>query len=137
MQSILPLIPQRPPFVMVDHLTHCDEVSSRTTLQVKAENVLVYNGHLTEAGLTENIAQTAAAGVGYVALQNNEPILTGYIGAVKDLEVYKLPSVGDILETEVIIEKQIFDVTIISGTVKCKDQLIAKCEMKIFIQKLN
>jgi predicted hotdog family 3-hydroxylacyl-ACP dehydratase len=132
--GILPLIPQRPPFVMVDQLVSCDEICSRTTLRVREDNVLVADGELSEAGLIENIAQTAAAGVGYVAQQSGEPILTGYIGAIKNLEVFALPGVDDIIETEVTIEKHIFDVTMISGNVKCKGVLLAKCEMKIFIK---
>jgi predicted hotdog family 3-hydroxylacyl-ACP dehydratase len=119
---------------MVDQLVSCDEISSHTTFRVTEENVLVYNGELSEAGLIENIAQTAAAGVGYMAQQNDGPVLTGYIGAIKNLEVFELPKVGDILETEVTIKNQIFEVTIISGVVKCRGALLAICEMKIFIK---
>lgn len=119
---------------MIDELVSWDEVSSRTTTLIREENVLVYDGELSEAGLTENIAQTAAAGAGYVAQQHNNPILTGYIGAIKNLEIFSLPKVGDLIETEVIIENQIFDVTIISGSVKCRGVLLAQCEMKIFIK---
>jgi predicted hotdog family 3-hydroxylacyl-ACP dehydratase len=120
---------------MIDRLVGCDETCSNTTLQVTAENVLVYNGELSEAGLMENIAQTAAAGVGYVTLKNNEPILVGYIAGVKNLEIFALPKVDDVIETTVIIKTQVFDVTIISGSIKCKDELLATCEMKIFIKK--
>ena len=134
-EHITSYIPQRPPFVMVDRLISCDETCSTTTLQVTAENVLVYNGELSEAGLMENVAQTAAAGVGYVTLKNNEPVLIGYIAGVKNLEIFALPKVGDVIETTVIIKTQIFDVTIISGSIKCKDELLATCEMKIFIKK--
>jgi predicted hotdog family 3-hydroxylacyl-ACP dehydratase len=134
-ENITAYIPQRPPFVMIDNLVGCDETCSNTTLQVTAENVLVYNGELSEAGLMENIAQTAAAGVGYVTLKNNEPILVGYIAGVKNLEIFALPKVGDVIETTVIIKTQVFDVTIISGSIKCKDELLATCEMKIFIKK--
>jgi len=134
-ENILTLIPQRPPFVMVDTLVSCDETGSHTTLLVKEENVLVYDGELSEAGLVENIAQTAAAGVGYLTQQNGLPIATGYIGAIKNLEVFALPKTGDTIETTVAIETHVFDVTIISGVVKCNGVMLAKCEMKIFIQK--
>jgi predicted hotdog family 3-hydroxylacyl-ACP dehydratase len=133
-KDILSVIPQRPPFVMIDELVGCDEFSSDTTLRVKQENILVYNGELSEAGLIENIAQTAAAGVGLNAQQSGEPILTGYIGAVKNLEIFALPQTGDVIETRVTIETQVFGVTIISGSIRCKGTLLAKCEMKIFIK---
>jgi predicted hotdog family 3-hydroxylacyl-ACP dehydratase len=133
--DITSIIPQRPPFVMIDQLLSCDEVCSVTSFQVKQENVLVENGELSEAGLTENIAQTAAAGLGYVTLKNNAPVVIGYIAAIKNLEVFALPKVGDVIETNVTITNQIFDVTIITGIVKCSGILLAKCEMKIYLKK--
>lgn len=133
--DILSIIPQRPPFVMVDRLISCDdENGTHTTFVVKEDNILVYNNELTEAGLVENIAQTAAAGAGYISQLTGEPISTGYIAAIKNLEVFALPQIGDVIETRVVIINKIFEVTIISGTVECKGILLAKCEMKIFIK---
>ncbi|NVM64815.1 putative hotdog family 3-hydroxylacyl-ACP dehydratase [Mucilaginibacter sp. SG538B] len=133
-QDILPLIPQRSPFVMIDKLLSSTDDNTVTSLQVKADNVLVSDGELSEAGLTENIAQTAAADAGYAAQQLGKPVQPGFIGAVKNLEVFALPKVGDTIETEVKIENQVFDVTIIKGKITCKGITIAQCEMKIFIQ---
>jgi predicted hotdog family 3-hydroxylacyl-ACP dehydratase len=133
--DITSVIPQRPPFVMIDELVSCNEISSITTFQVKAENLLVHNGKLSEAGITENIAQTAAAGLGYVTLQSNSPIEIGYIAAVKNLEIFAQPEVGDVIETNVTIINRVFDVTIVSGSSKCDGILLAKCEMKIFLNK--
>jgi predicted hotdog family 3-hydroxylacyl-ACP dehydratase len=133
--NITSVIPQRPPFVMIDELVSCNEISSITTFQVKAENLLVHNGKLSEAGITENIAQTAAAGLGYVTLQSNSPIEIGYIAAVKNLEIFAQPEVGDVIETNVTIINRVFDVTIVSGSSKCDGILLAKCEMKIFLNK--
>ena len=133
--NITSIIPQRPPFVMIDELISCNETCSITTFQVKAENVLVRNGKLSEAGITENIAQTAAAGLGYVTLQSNDPIEIGYIAAVKNLEIFAQPEVGDTIETNVTITNRVFDVTIVSGSVECGGILLAKCEMKIYLKK--
>lgn len=120
---------------MIDGLVSCNETGSITTFQVKAENLLVQDGKLSEAGITENIAQTAAAGLGYVTLRSNSPIEIGYIAAVKNLEIFAQPEVGDVIETNVTIINRVFDVTIVSGSVKCGDIPLAKCEMKIFLNK--
>jgi len=133
--NITAIIPQRPPFVMIDQLITCDEVYSSTTFLIKADNLLVEDGELSEAGIIENIAQTAAAGFGYITQQNKKPIAAGYIAAVKNLEIFALPKVGEIIETSVAITNQIFDVTIISGSVKCNGTLLASCEMKIYIKE--
>jgi hypothetical protein len=57
----------------------------------------------------------------------------GYIGAVKNFEVFDLPRVNEELETEIIVTNQIFDITVITGMVTCNEKLMARCEMKIFI----
>lgn len=120
---------------MVDELVFSDEYITRTSFRISGDNVLVVNGEFTEAGLMENIAQTAAAGTGYIAQAGNKPVALGYIGSVKNFEVFELPKVNDELLTEVKIEEQVFDMTVISGTVKCNDVLMARCEMNIFISK--
>jgi 3-hydroxymyristoyl/3-hydroxydecanoyl-(acyl carrier protein) dehydratase len=127
-------IPQREPFVMVDKLLMNNDLLTRTSFFVAADNVFVEENELSEGGLLENIAQTAAAGTGYSALTDNKPVSIGYIGAVKNFEVLALPNVGDTLNTEIKIENQVFDVSVISGTVYVHEKLIASCEMKIFLK---
>jgi predicted hotdog family 3-hydroxylacyl-ACP dehydratase len=134
-QNIVSLIPQRPPFVLVDALISTDETLTRSYFLVKENSPLMQNGVLQEAGLIENIAQTAAARAGYFSLAASKPVQLGYIGAVKNLQVYGLPKINDRLETEVAVINQVFDVTVISGKVSCGNQLLAQCEMKIFISQ--
>jgi predicted hotdog family 3-hydroxylacyl-ACP dehydratase len=134
-ENMLNLIPQRPPFVMVGNLLHSDEKLTRTSFLVREDNIFVENGELKEPGLIENIAQTAAAGAGYKAKLNNNPVAVGYIGAVKNLEIFAMPKINDELITEVTICPDFYrdDVTIISGKSWCNEKLMAQCEMKIFI----
>ncbi|POY36540.1 3-hydroxyacyl-ACP dehydratase [Solitalea longa] len=133
--DIISLIPQRAPFVMVDELLLTDEKCSRTKFSINAENLFVENGKFTEPGLVENIAQTAAARVGYIANQLQQAVPVGFIGAVKNLEVFSLPNVNETIETEIAIENEVFNVTVISGKVWCNDALLAQCEMKIVINQ--
>lgn len=129
------LIPQRPPFVMVDKLLSVTETSTTTVFSIRADNIFVENGRFKEPGLVENIAQTAAARAGYVSQTENKPVLVGYIGAVNNLQVFLLPKTGDELITEITIENQIFDVTLISGKITCNGEPVAQCKMKIFISQ--
>ncbi len=135
MEDILLLIPQRPPFVMVDALLAADDTSATTRFEVKAEHAFVEDGLLTEPALIENIAQTAAARMGHLCRLRNEPVPVGFIGAVQQWQVMGLPSVGDILDTTIVIKNQVFDVTIVSGTVRSNQKVLATCDMKIFINK--
>jgi predicted hotdog family 3-hydroxylacyl-ACP dehydratase len=132
-EDILSLIPQRSPFVMIDKLIYADEKFSRSVLKVREGNIFVKKGELAEPGLVENIAQTAAAGIGYICRIEKQPVRVGYIGAIQNLEIAALPKINDEIETEVVVKNQIFNVTIISGRIRCNDKLLAQCEMKIFI----
>ena len=134
-ENIETLIPQRPPFVMIDKLLAFNETTTRTGLHIKTDNIFVEHGLFKEPGLVENIAQTAAARAGYIAKTENKPVLTGYIGAINNLQIIMLPKTGDELITEITIENQIFDITLISGKISCNNELIAQCKMKIFINQ--
>ena len=134
-KDIQSFIPQRPPFVMIDKLLSVDEAVIRTGFNIKSDNIFVEDGEFKEPGLVENIAQSAAARAGYISRRENKPIPVGYIGAVKNLEIYSFPKTGDELITEITIENQIFDVTIISGTISCKGAVLAQCQIKIFIDQ--
>jgi predicted hotdog family 3-hydroxylacyl-ACP dehydratase len=133
--NILPLIPQRDPFVMIDTLKDCDDTSAKTSFTVKDENIFVKDGILGEPALIENIAQTAAARIGYICGKENKPVPVGFIGAVQQLEVLCLPRAGDVLETEISIKNQVFNATIISGNIRSGNKPLATCEMKIFINQ--
>jgi predicted hotdog family 3-hydroxylacyl-ACP dehydratase len=134
-QSAIPLIPQKAPFIMVDELLNADATTARCSFIIPEDNPLIIDGIFQEGGLLENIAQTAAAQAGYMAQTENKPVTAGFIGAVKDFEVFALPKTGDELLTEITVEDQVFDVTVITGKVWHGDMLLASCEMKIFIQQ--
>ncbi|HRP55267.1 3-hydroxyacyl-ACP dehydratase [Agriterribacter sp.] len=137
MKDILAFIPQRRPFVMIDELLFAGDNSAVTKFKVTADNLFTAGGQLTEPALVENIAQTAAARMGYICNQKKEPVPVGFIGAVQNLRIMALPGLNDELETEIVIKNQVFDVTVIAGKVSCRGAVLAQCEMKIFIQSTN
>jgi predicted hotdog family 3-hydroxylacyl-ACP dehydratase len=132
-ENILSFIPQRPPFVMVDEIIDSGETITRSKFLIKAGNIFVENGMMKEPGLVENIAQTAAARAGYISQKENKPVSLGYIGSIRNLQITGFPKVNEEIITEIKIENQIFDVSIISGKISCNETILAQCEMKIFI----
>lgn len=128
-------IPQKPPIVMIDAILQCDEVSVTTQLEIQANNIFVRDNFLQEPGVIENMAQTAAAKAGYEAKKLNADPFLGFIGAIKDLKIFTLPKVGDILKTTVTVKMDVMGITLIGATSACGDTKIAECEMKIVIQK--
>ncbi|RYE24347.1 MAG: 3-hydroxyacyl-ACP dehydratase [Sphingobacteriales bacterium] len=128
-------IPQAAPFIMVGEVLEANEQLSKTSFTVAKDNILVKNGHFTEGGLVENMAQTAAAGMGYRGKQEGKHPIVGFIGALKNLHVNELPKVGDVLTTEARFTHTIMNVHIVQGTVFANGKEMASCELKIFLQQ--
>ena len=60
--DVLNLLPQRPPFIMIDHLIHFDPIITQTHFTIRKDNMFLQpDGHYEEAGLVETIAQSCAA----------------------------------------------------------------------------
>jgi 3-hydroxymyristoyl/3-hydroxydecanoyl-(acyl carrier protein) dehydratase len=134
-ENILELVPQRAPFLMVDGVLDSDEKKTTTYFLIKEDNILVKDGKFSEAGLIENIAQTAAARAGVTAIQENKPVAIGYIAAVQNLEIITLPETNNTIHTEITAENEIMNVLLISGKTSCNGKLLAQCNMKIFIDQ--
>ena len=130
----LDILPQRPPFVMIDNLIRYDERIAATRLEVKESTMFVYDGELSAAGMIENMAQTCAARLGYYNLISGLPVKIGYIGAISGLHISRTPKVGEILETEICVEEEVFGVTLVNGKSRIADQTVMEARMKIVIQ---
>jgi 3-hydroxyacyl-[acyl-carrier-protein] dehydratase len=134
-ENIIEFIPQRAPIVMIDDLVEASDTHSVTRLQIRQENIFVEDGRLTEPGLVENIAQTAAAQVGYQCSIKKIPVPLGYIAAVRNLTIAKLPSVNSRITTSIRIVNQVMDVTLAEGKVIDEDgEVCCSCEMRIFVK---
>ena len=128
------LLPQQEPFVMIDRLVHYDPVETVTTLQVRADNIFADDGHLSVAGLNENIAQTCAARMGYISLSSGDRVKIGVIGAITGFSVNRTPLVGEVLTTEIEVKQEVFQVTLVHATVKVGEEVIAETDLKIALQ---
>ncbi len=128
---ILDLIPQRPPFIMIDTLLYADKDKAKSTFYIQSDNLFVENGYFLESGIIENIAQTCAALIGYTNKKNALKI--GVLGAVKNLKINQLPTVNQIIETNIDVINVVFETTVVDVKVTCQDILIASCEMKVSV----
>ena len=126
------LIPQRYPFVLVDELISCDKSLFVSSFLIPENHPLVHNGKLSEGGLTENIAQTAAAGNGFEAHEKGIEIPKGFIAGIKNLKLYRLPLCNSRIITKVFLQDRILGFDLIKGEITEGKELIASCEMKIY-----
>ena len=134
-ETIQMFIPQRAPMVMVEKLHKAKDGQTISSFDISESNIFCKDGFLQEPGLIENVAQTAAVGVGFEYRNENKDVPTGYIGAVQKLTIHKLPKIGKTIYTEVNVEHKVFNTTLINGKITCDNELIADCKMKIFLDE--
>jgi len=133
--EILRYIPQRPPIVLVSRIYSCDDQAVVTGFDINDAHIFVKHGALQEPGIIENMAQTAASRAGYDAVTNNSTPAVGFIGNIKDLVIHRLPQSNAELITRVSTKTQVMNVSLVNAESYCNGELVASCEMKIFLSE--
>jgi 3-hydroxyacyl-[acyl-carrier-protein] dehydratase len=133
-KSIERLIPHRSPMVLLDKILFCNSERIVTGYTIPKDCIFLRNDKFTEAGILENMAQTAAAYMGYRAIKLNENPKIGYIGAIKSAKILRLPQVSASIETEVTVLHNIMDMLMIACKTSLKGKIIATSEMKTVLQ---
>ena len=130
------LLPQRPPFLMVDHLLSYEASVSRSSFLIRPDNLFV-EGTFPTAGIVEHIAQTCAARIGYYNKYIlHRPVVIGYIAAIRHLDVHRQPEVGEELLTQIEELGSAFGMTLVRAEVRTSQgELIADGELKIALSE--
>lgn len=132
-EELFKLIPQRAPIVMVDAFYEATETEATTGLTIAPDNIFCRNGKLQEPGLIEHIAQSAAAFAGYDNYKKELAPNLGYIGEIKKFRINRLPNAGEQLVTNLRVVGEAAGVTLIAAETLLAEEVIASCQMKIFI----
>ncbi len=133
-ENILNYIPQRAPFVMIDALHEANETSFESSFLIENDNLFLENNCLSESALIENIAQTCAAGFGYVATQNGQAAGgMGFIGAISKLEVFAYAAMGDQIHTSIKVLSSFGGIHLIEGVASCQETALLTCQLKIVL----
>lgn len=136
--DILTLLPQRPPFVMIDHLTHFDEVVTTTDFEVRQDNLFMEDGILNPCALVENIAQTCAARMGYINyFIYKENVKLGFIGSIKNLNVLRPAKLGEKLQTKIEVLEEVMQMTLVRASIKVGEEVIVTADMKIALTDID
>ncbi len=133
--EITEFIPQRAPIVMVDEFYGVDGSLSRSGLTIEADNIFCEVGHLSDCGVIEHIAQSAALRVGYIYKSEGREVPLGFIGSVNKLKIFSLPTIGERLITDIRVEQEVMNITLISAVSRVGERVIAECKMKIYLQE--
>jgi predicted hotdog family 3-hydroxylacyl-ACP dehydratase len=134
---VLELLPQRPPFVMIDRLIYFDRIVTKTELLVRNDNLFFEHQRLAASGLIENIAQTCAARMGYINRLSNESVKLGFIGAIRNLTILRTPREGELLTTTIEVKEEVFQMTLVDAVVRSGEEVLVTAEMKIAISDID
>lgn len=119
-------IPQRPPFVFIDTIDEITDTTAGTRFTIPDTCPLVSDGILPLSGLMENAAQTCAARSGNKI---------GFIGAVKQMNVTRLPRVGETLTTWAQVIQEVLNICLMEVTTTINNEPIATTTLKIAIME--
>ncbi len=128
------LIPQRPPFMMVDGFEPLSDDSATAALSVDRNNYFVIlDDELSESGIIEHQAQSVSAMAGYKAAGSDSPPV-GIIGEVKHFECLRRPRVGERLVTTVQMGMTFGNVTMARCETAVDGETVARINIKVFMQ---
>ena len=109
-----------------------DEVVS--SFQIRETNYFFDDLVFLESGLIENMAQTVALHTGYDYFLRGEDAPTGYIGAIKNVDIIRLPSLHETILTKAVILQEFLGVTLVEiEIVDQSNRKLASCQMKTVI----
>jgi len=138
-------LPHRAPMLMVDNITEITQNEVTTSFKIEKENIFLKNGIFLESGMIENAAQTCSAIVAQPLFLDNKIFfkkdlkLIGFISAIKNLKVHKLPKVDTIIQTKAVLGSRYDTDEFAICTMVCstfeKNELLFEAEINLFIQE--
>jgi len=139
-------LPHRPPFLMVDKILTLDDENVSASFKIEKDCIFIKNNQFNELGLVENAAQTCSAIVGRSYFEDDDiegkgTKLIGFISAIKKIEVYAYPTIGNTIISKANLESR-FDINGFSiCALKChifeNENKLLSCEMNLVIQELK
>lgn len=134
-EEISSLIPHKPPMLLIDEVVCFTPENSVVKSCITPNNLFLRkDGSLAPEVFCEIIAQSFAVCESKRRKEQNLSIDGGgYLVSVRDFECYKGVHVGDELFTKVLLKDDFMGTRIVEGTVFCKDVLVAKATVYIFM----
>ncbi len=135
---ITELIPQRPPFVMIDRILKCDEKEAITAFTIREGNIFLDNKHrFASIGLIENMTQACAAKIGCETNDGKQVPKIGYVVDISNCMIHRLPNCHDRLITQVSTIENVFNLTIAEVKVTRADEVMAEAHIKLVLSGIE
>ena len=135
--NIQDLLPQKPPFIMIDRMVSLNDMTITTEFEIREDNIFVDEGHLLASGIIENIAQTCAAGIGYKNKSNSGSVKIGVIGALNNFNINRLPQKDEKITTIVSFVGEVFQMIMFDAIVKFGDEELATASIRTALTDID
>ena len=141
-------LPHREPMLMIDELTLLTNEKVETKLEIKTDNIFVYNNHFVEAGLIENIAQTCSIIVGsdfFIGDDYNKRDelikVIGFISTIKKTQIMDLPKVGETIYSKGKLVSKLagdgYTLCSLIGEISSQKKIYLNCEISLMIKSIE
>lgn len=127
--DLLRLLPQRPPFLLVDRIRELSEERICTERAVTTEDFLTVSGNY----LIENMAQSASALFGYRRLIQKRNYEHMYLAAIDESLISRLPEPGDRLVTEIEVVITAGSLARVKGKSYLEDEVVATSTLVLYV----
>lgn len=145
--NITQFLPHRDPMLLVDYITEITENFVITRYVIPTSSIFLKNNFFQESGVIENMAQTCSAIVGQTYFDHSltqpeqKTKVLGFISGIKKVEIVTLPKVEQLLITKAELvsrfEGEDYNLCTMNVTTFCNEQLIAKANINLFLQKVQ
>ena len=132
------IIPHRKPVCMINRLMEFTDQGGTVEAIVSIDNVLVdSDGWLDPLATAEMIAQAYASVKGYDDLLSGRSVKQGYLVGIRKIQFLGNAFTGDHLQISVKTVAVVSDFAVVEGEVKRNQEVLAKGEIKLWIQEDN
>jgi len=141
--KVTELIPHKNPFVLISQLIEMEGNRAITHFEIPKDHILLENEKLSEIGLLENLAQTAALSAGFRYFTNQDTDMDkyeppmGYMGSIKKIQISRTPHFSEKLETRTVLANSIksgqTEVVFCVGKISVGNEVLAHGEFKLFL----
>jgi predicted hotdog family 3-hydroxylacyl-ACP dehydratase len=130
-QHIQLLLPHKDPFIMIDELITATPQKMETRFLIEIDNIFLDENGFREFGMIENMAQSCAAGLCFIGMQNKQKPQDGYLGSVSKLQLHQLAQLHDVIQTIVYPLQQFGNMHLLKCVTYLKGALLMEAELKL------
>jgi predicted hotdog family 3-hydroxylacyl-ACP dehydratase len=133
--SVHGLLPHKSPILMVKEIISYDDTLKKSVITAVVKNNSPFVnacGKIENECFLEIIAQAAAAQNGFNCTRNNLKQEKGFLAGVNHMMIFRTVSTGDCLEVKIECGAEISSLSVITGQIFYKQDLVAEAAITVW-----